>query len=142
MSIGHSATALKSLAPLAPAAVLEEVRPARRREWWAGACLVTDSAMLFLAWLATDLGAVAANVEGLSVPAMVVFSAVALVSFQRRSLYATPLRLRTVDDIRSIFVAATLAAMALIAGGAVTGLHQPVDEVLRLWVFATVYAAS
>jgi exopolysaccharide biosynthesis polyprenyl glycosylphosphotransferase len=138
-----SSTALESLSTLAPSAVAHEaVRPARKREWWAGACVATDAAMLFLAWLATDLGAVAANVPGVSIPAGLVFAAVALVSLHRRGLYAPALRLRTVDDVRSVVVASTLAAMVLIAGGAVVGLDQPVDEVLRLWAFAAVYAAS
>jgi exopolysaccharide biosynthesis polyprenyl glycosylphosphotransferase len=142
MSQAPSATALESLAPLAPATPLEQARTARKREWWAGACLATDAAMLFLAWLATDLGAIAANVSGLSAPAGLAFGAVVLASFHRRGLYAPALRLRTVDDIRSVVVATTIAAMALIAGGAVFGLDQPVDEVLRLWAFAAVYAAS
>ena len=135
-------TALEGIAPLGPAGVLEEVRPARRREWWAGACLATDAAMLFLASLATDLGALAAGAQRLSIPAGVVFAAVMLASLQRKGLYAAALRLHTADDIRSVLVAATLAAMVLIAGGAVLGLDQPVDEVLRLWAFAGVYAAS
>jgi exopolysaccharide biosynthesis polyprenyl glycosylphosphotransferase len=135
-------TALEGMAPLGPAGVLEETRPARRREWWAGACLATDAAMLFLAWLATDLGAVAAGAQRLSIPAGLVFAGVMLATLWRRGLYAFALRLRTADDIRSVAVAATLAAMVLIAGGAVLGLEQPVDEVLRLWAFAGVYAAS
>jgi exopolysaccharide biosynthesis polyprenyl glycosylphosphotransferase len=141
MNRATSATALESIAPRAQAA-LEEAHSVRKREWWAAACLLTDAAMLFLAWLATDLGAVAANVRGLSVGAGFVFAAVMLVSLHRRGLYATTLRLRTVDDIRSVAVAATLAALVVIAGGEVVGLEQPVDEVLRLWAFAGVYVAS
>ena len=60
-----------------------------------------------------------------------------------RGLYSPAFRLRAIDDVRKIASATSFAAMSLLALAAVVGAGQaPVDEVVRLWAFATAYVAA
>jgi exopolysaccharide biosynthesis polyprenyl glycosylphosphotransferase len=110
---------------------------------WTIVCVAVDAAMLFFAAFATSLGAEAAGVQAASPYWTGAFGLVVLVLMGSRGLYAPAFRLRAIDDVRKIASATSLAAMSLLALAALVGAGQaPVDEVVRLWAFATAYIAA
>jgi exopolysaccharide biosynthesis polyprenyl glycosylphosphotransferase len=129
-----------SVAPRAQAQPAARVAPATA---WALACLAVDSTMLVLAALATSVGASVGGFASAPVAWTVAFGALTLGLFRARGLYALKLRLRTLDDLRSIVTAVTLAAMTVLSVRILLG--DSVDlaaESIRPWAFALVYLAS
>lgn len=110
---------------------------------WSIACLAVDGAMLVLAAAATAFGAAVAGVVPPSPAWAGAFGLIVVLLLTTRGLYAPAFRLCTIDDIRRIAAATSVAAMSLIALAAVVGAGPaPVDELLRLWAFATAYVAA
>ena len=110
---------------------------------WTIVCVTVDAGMLVFAAFATSFGAEAAGVQPASPLWTGAFGLVVMVLMASRGLYAPVFRLRAIDDVRKIASATSLAAMSLLALAAVAGAGQaPVDEVVRLWAFATAYIAA
>ncbi|HEX6699565.1 MAG TPA: sugar transferase [Gaiellaceae bacterium] len=110
---------------------------------WALGCLAVDATMLVVAALATSVGAHAGGFKSAPVLWTIAFGLLTVLLFRNRGLYALKLRLRSLDDVRSIFVATTLAAMIVLSVRLLIG--DSVDlaaESLRPWAFALVYLAS
>ena len=107
------------------------------------ACATVDGAMLLLAAFATSIGAEAAGVRPASPLWTGAFAVVVIALMGSRGLYSPAFRLRAIDDVRKIASATSFAAMSLLALAAVVGAGKaPVDEVVRLWAFATAYVAA
>jgi exopolysaccharide biosynthesis polyprenyl glycosylphosphotransferase len=110
---------------------------------WTIVCVATDTAMLVLAAVATAFGAEAAGVRPASPLWTGGFAVFVMLLMASRGLYAPTFRLRAIDDVRKLVSATSLSAMSLLALAAVVGAGQaPVDEVVRLWAFATAYVAA
>jgi exopolysaccharide biosynthesis polyprenyl glycosylphosphotransferase len=110
---------------------------------WATAGVSLDGLMLVAAMTATLLGTRGSNVPVMSLGWLAGFCALVLCFSWLRGMYELRLRLELLDDLRSIVVITSLAAMAvlslrvLLADGSVDAA-----EVLRPWAFATVYLAA
>jgi exopolysaccharide biosynthesis polyprenyl glycosylphosphotransferase len=110
---------------------------------WALACAAVDGTMLVLAALATSVGAYAGGFAGAPVLWTVLFALLSLTIFHARGLYELRLRLRTIDDVRSIVGATTLAAMSILSLRILLGQTPDLAaESIRPWAFATVYIAA
>jgi exopolysaccharide biosynthesis polyprenyl glycosylphosphotransferase len=110
---------------------------------WALACLGVDATMLVLAALATSIGAHVGGFESAPLGATVAFGALTLLLFKRRGLYTLKLRLRMFDDIGSIAVATTVAAMTVLSVRLVLGQSVSLAaESIRPWAFGLVYLTS
>jgi exopolysaccharide biosynthesis polyprenyl glycosylphosphotransferase len=110
---------------------------------WAVARFSLDSAMLLTAGLAATLGASAAGVPAPPVVWIAVFSAVALAVSALRGLYASRLHYELLEDLRSIVIAMSLAAVAVLALRELVA--PPADlaaQTIRIWAFATAYVAA
>ncbi|MBA2384047.1 MAG: sugar transferase [Actinobacteria bacterium] len=104
---------------------------------------VVDGAMLVLAVAATTFGAPAAGAAPPSPPWPAAFGLIVVLLLAVRGLYAPAFQLRTIDDVRRVAAATSIAAMLLIALAAIVGAgRDPVDALLRLWLFATAYVAA
>jgi exopolysaccharide biosynthesis polyprenyl glycosylphosphotransferase len=102
-----------------------------------------DATMLALAGLATSLGAAAGGFASAPIGWTVAFGVLTLLLFRTRGLYALRLRLRTLDDLRSIATATTLAAMIVLSVRILLGDSLDLAaESIRPWAFALVYLAS
>ena len=127
-------------APRAQAKGASRLAPATA---WALACLAVDVAMLVFAALATSVGAYAGGFASAPVGWTVAFGGLTLALFQRRGLYKLRLRLRTLDDLRSVVTATTLAAMIVLSVRILLGDSLDLAaESIRPWAFALVYLAS
>ena len=110
---------------------------------WAVARFSLDSAMLLTAGLAATLGASAAGVPAPPVVWIAVFSAVALAVSALRGLYASRLHYELLEDLRSIVIAMSLAAVAVLALRELVA--PPADlaaQTIRIWAFATAYVSA
>jgi exopolysaccharide biosynthesis polyprenyl glycosylphosphotransferase len=110
---------------------------------WALACFAIDVTMLVLAGLATSVGASVGGFASAPPAWSVLAGALTLALFQSRGLYALRIRLRMLDDVRSVVTATTLAAMIVLSIRILLG--HTVDlaaESVRPWAFALVYLAS
>jgi exopolysaccharide biosynthesis polyprenyl glycosylphosphotransferase len=131
---------VEGAAPRTPAQAAPRLAPATA---WALACLAVDVTMLVLAGLATSLGAHAGGFASAPIGWTVGFGALTLALFRSRGLYALRLRLRTLDDLRSIATATTLAAMIVLSIRILLGDSLDLAaESIRPWAFALVYLAS
>jgi exopolysaccharide biosynthesis polyprenyl glycosylphosphotransferase len=98
--------------------------------------------MLVLAAGASVLAARGAGVDPLSVAWTLSFPLLVLAGLFGRGLYRPVVRLKTLDDVRSVLAATTLALLALESFVAVTDSSAGVaDELVRSWAFASVYLA-
>jgi exopolysaccharide biosynthesis polyprenyl glycosylphosphotransferase len=132
--------AVEGVGPRPEARAAPRLAPARA---WALACLAVDVTMIVLAALATSVGAAAGGFASAPVRWTVAYGAVTLFLFRVRDLYSLRLRLRTLDDLRSIATAATLAAMIVLTIRILFG--DSVDlaaETVRPWAFTLVYLAA
>jgi exopolysaccharide biosynthesis polyprenyl glycosylphosphotransferase len=121
---------------------LRLVRGGRTRALPAHAALALDVAMVALAAGAAQLGAHAAGVRPLSPAWALAFTALVLAGLLRRGLYRPVVRLKTLDDLRSVLTSTTLALLVLTSIVAVTDAGADVaDELVRSWAFASVYVA-
>ncbi len=110
---------------------------------WTIACVAVDSAMLVLAATATAFGAADAGVTPASPVWTAAFGVAVVALLASRGLYAPVLRLRTIDDVRQVIAATSVSAMALISLAAILGAgRSPVEDVVRIWAFATAYVAA
>jgi exopolysaccharide biosynthesis polyprenyl glycosylphosphotransferase len=122
-----------------------DVGASRRRNArirWAMACLGVDAAMLAAAAFASVVGAERGGVAWSFSPWTLAFCFVALATFQSRGLYRLRIRIPVLDDVRTVALATTLAAMTVLT---VRLLVEPVGAapaVLRPWAFALVYVSA
>jgi exopolysaccharide biosynthesis polyprenyl glycosylphosphotransferase len=131
---------VEGAAPRTPAQTAPRLAPATA---WALACLAVDATMLVLAGLATSLGAHAGGFASAPIGWTVGFGVLTLALFRTRGLYALRLRLRTLDDLRSVATATTLAAMIVLSVRILLGDSLDLAaESIRPWAFALVYLAS
>ena len=146
------ATVLDATAP-ADATTLDAIAiaPGEARAWpqlrpgdaWALACLGVDCAMLALAAAATAVGGRASGIPGPPPAWAALFAALTLAFFAGRRLYALPIRLSAVDDVRSGLAATTLAGMTVLSLRLVLGDSPDIAaESVRPWAFAAVYLAA
>ena len=106
------------------------------------AALGLDVSMLALATAATYLAGRAAGLESLGLGWTLAFPLLVLAVLGARGLYRPLVRLRTLDDLRSVVTATTLALLVLATLVAVGDVGGGVaDELVRSWAFATVYVA-
>jgi exopolysaccharide biosynthesis polyprenyl glycosylphosphotransferase len=115
-------------------------RPGRA---WAVARFSLDSGMLLVAGAAATFGAGAAGVPAPPVAWIVVFSVLALAFSALRGLYASRLHYQLLEDLRSIVIATSLAAMAVLS---LRELVAPPEDLagqtIRTWAFAAAYVAA
>jgi exopolysaccharide biosynthesis polyprenyl glycosylphosphotransferase len=106
------------------------------------AALGLDFAMLALAVGAAQLAARAVGGVPLGLAWMVAFPLIVLPTLASRGLYRPLVRLRTLDDVRAVLTATTLALLVLETAAALggTGENTP-GELVRFWAFASVYVA-
>jgi exopolysaccharide biosynthesis polyprenyl glycosylphosphotransferase len=110
---------------------------------WALACVGVDAAMLVLAAIAVVVGGEAAGVASPPAAASATFVVLCLALYWSRGLYRLRFRIHTLDDLRTILSATTLAAMLVLSGRVLLG--SPADlatETVRLWAFALAYVSA
>ena len=99
--------------------------------------------MLLLAAVVSVVGGQAAGVASppATVTAMFVVFCVAL--YWSRGLYRLRFRIHTLDDLRTILAATTLAAMLVLSGRVLLGSTADLaTETVRLWAFALAYVSA
>ena len=110
---------------------------------WAFACLGVDAAMLLLAAIAVVVGGQAAGVASPPATATATFVVLCLALYWTRGLYRLRFRIHTLDDLRTILGATTLAAMLVLTGRVLVGSTADLDtETARLWAFAVAYVCA
>ncbi len=115
----------------------------RPRTAWALSCLAVDAAMLGLAAIATSVGGHAAGIATPAPQWIAAYSALTILLFARRGLYAPRLRVRTLDDVVSVALATTLAGMGVLTLRILFGDSPDLAaESVRPWGFALAYAAA
>jgi exopolysaccharide biosynthesis polyprenyl glycosylphosphotransferase len=136
-----------ALETLRPEAVGDAELPRRARlrpsvSWTLGT-LGVDVAMLLLAAIAVVVGGNAAGVASPPLLATASFVVLCLGFYWSRGLYRLRFRLHSLDDLRSIFVATTIAAMVVLSGRALLGSTADLaTETARLWAFALAYVSA
>jgi exopolysaccharide biosynthesis polyprenyl glycosylphosphotransferase len=99
--------------------------------------------MLLTAGVAATLGASAAGVPAPPAIWLVVFTAFALAVSAVRGLYASRLHYELLEELRSVVIAMSLAAMGVLT---VRELVAPPEDLsgqtIRTWAFATAYVAA
>ena len=141
-SAAHTASAIERAVTLRHRAGRKGAAAWRRTAAaWVLACCLIDTAMLALAWLAADAGEFTIGVGSPGTFAVAVFVAIVVVVLLRRGLYRAGGWLSALEDLRSIAIATTSAAGALLAVGHLTG-SDTADEIVRLWAFATVFVGA
>jgi exopolysaccharide biosynthesis polyprenyl glycosylphosphotransferase len=99
--------------------------------------------MLFTAGVAATLGASAAGVPAPPVVWIAVFSAVALTVSAVRGLYGPRLHYELLDDLRSIVIAMSLAAMVVLTLRELIAHSEDLSaQTIRTWAFATAYVGA
>ncbi len=110
---------------------------------WALSCASVDACMLALAATATALGAHAAGIPVPPIGWMVGFSVLCLAVYAVRGLYLPRLRLRSLDDVKALVIATTIAAMIVLTVRVlVADAGDVAKDALRLWAFAVVYVSA
>ena len=110
---------------------------------WALACSGVDAAMLFLAAIAVVVGGEAAGVASPPAAATAAFVFLCLSLYWSRGLYRLRFRIHTLDDLRTILGATTIAAMLVLTGRVLVGSTAALDtETARLWAFAVAYVCA
>jgi exopolysaccharide biosynthesis polyprenyl glycosylphosphotransferase len=116
--------------------------PLRPEATWAIARLSLDAAMLTAAALAAVLGSSAAGVPAPPLEWLVVYGVLVAGTLGLRGMYRSRLRADLLEDLRGVVVATSVSAMAVLTLREL--FTEPDDlsaQVLRPWVFATVYVA-
>jgi exopolysaccharide biosynthesis polyprenyl glycosylphosphotransferase len=115
-------------------------RPGRA---WAVARFSLDTAMLVTAGVAATLGASAADLPAPPVIWLVVFAAFALGFSVLRGLYASRLHYELLEELRSVLIATSLAAMAVLSLRELIAAPPDLSaQTIRTWAFATAYIAA
>jgi exopolysaccharide biosynthesis polyprenyl glycosylphosphotransferase len=110
---------------------------------WAVARFSLDSAMLLTAGVATTLGASAAGVPAPPVAWLVVFSLFALALAALRGLYASRLHYELLEDLKSIVIVTSIAAMGVLTLREIFAAPENVaGQTIRMWAFAVAYVAA
>lgn len=110
---------------------------------WALSCAGIDAAMLALAAFAVLLSGHAAGVASPSPAAAVTFAGLCLALYWSRGLYRLRFRLHTLDDLRTIFVATSIAAMVVLTARVLFDVGGDLaTETARMWAFALAYVAA
>jgi exopolysaccharide biosynthesis polyprenyl glycosylphosphotransferase len=110
---------------------------------WALACFTVDTAMLLLAAAVVVLGGQAAGVASPPAGATATFAVLCLALYWSRGLYRLRFRIHTLDDLRTILGATTLAAMLVLSGRVLLGSSADLaTETMRLWAFALAYVCA
>ena len=110
---------------------------------WKLGSLAVDSAMLVLAAFAVALGGRAAGVASPPVTVTAVFVGLCLALYGSRGLYRLRFRIHTLDDLRAIFIATTVAAMIVLTGRVLFRSGGALDtETARLWGFTLAYVSA
>ena len=137
-------TALDTVRPEAvPAEVGRRVSRLRPAMAWALGTAGVDTAMLALAAIAVVIGGSAAGVASPPFTATVSFVVLCLTLYWSRGLYRLRFRLHMLDDLRSIFIATTVAAMIVLTGRLLVGTTADLaTESARLWAFALAYVSA
>ena len=113
------------------------------RPGWAASCLIVDSTMLAFAGVAAAAGGAVTGISSPPAVWMVAFAGLCVLLYAKRGLYRPRFRLRALDDVLSVAVATTIAAMAVLSLRALLGDSQDVlAESLRPWAFAFVYVSA
>jgi exopolysaccharide biosynthesis polyprenyl glycosylphosphotransferase len=111
--------------------------------FWAFASLSLDCVMLASAAGATALGAHHSNLPRTSTLWLGAFSLLVLGAARVRGMYAPRLRLDVLDDLRGVITVTSLAAMIVLSMRVLFAQDDGLAaEVLRPWVFATVYLGA
>ena len=99
--------------------------------------------MLVLAAVAVELGGKAGGIASPPASATVAFALLCLGLYWSRGLYRLRFRLHVLDDLRSVVVATSVAAMLVLTGRVLFGTTGRLDdETFRLWGFALAYVAA
>jgi exopolysaccharide biosynthesis polyprenyl glycosylphosphotransferase len=99
--------------------------------------------MLLTAGVATTLGASAAGVPAPPAIWLVVFTAFTLAVCAVRGLYASRLRYELLEDVRSVVIATSLAAMGVLTLRELVAPPEDLSgQTIRIWAFATAYVAA
>ena len=110
---------------------------------WSMACLAVDTGMLALAAIATAVGGTAAGIPSGSAAWTWGFGLIVVALLALRGLYSPAFRLHTIDALRRVVAATSVAAMSLLALAAVLDAGPtPTDEIVRLWAFASAYVVA
>jgi len=110
---------------------------------WSMACLAVDAGMLGLAAIATAVGGTAAGIPSGSAAWSWGFGLIVVALLALRGLYSPAFRLHTIDALRRVVAATSVAAMSLLALAAVLDAGPtPTDEIVRLWAFASAYVVA
>ena len=130
-----------------PEAVLEyaERRGSRLRPAmaWAVETAGVDMGMLVLAAVAVVIGGNAAGVASPPLTATASFVVLCLALYWSRGLFRLRFRLHTLDDLRAILIATTVAAMIVLTARLLLGSTADVaTESARLWAFALAYVSA
>lgn len=137
-----------ALVPAGPEALehgVESRRRARLRPQaaWAFGSLAVDGGMLVVAALAVVFGGRAAGVASPPAAATAWFLALCLALYWSRGLYRLRFRIHTLDDLRSILVATSIAAMVMLTGRVLLGPSGDLGtETARMWAFALAYVSA
>ena len=110
---------------------------------WALACFSVDTAMLLLAAVAVVVGGQAAGAPSPPAAATATFVVLCLALYWSRGLYRLRFRIHTLDDLRMILGATTLAAMFVLTGRVLLGSAGDLGtETVRLWAFSLAYVGA
>src|SRR6266511_3469301 len=138
-------TALATAAETTNTGRLQQLERSRLgfRPGWAASCVIVDSAMLAFAGAAAAVGGAVTAISSPPAVWMVAFAGLCVLLYAKRGLYRPRFRLRALDDVLSVAVATTIAAMAVLSLRALLGDSQDVmAESLRPWAFAFVYVSA
>lgn len=110
---------------------------------WALGCLTVDVAMLLLAAVAVQVGGRAAGIASPPWTVTVAFALLCVTLYWSKGLYRLRFRLHILDDLRTVFVATSLAAMIVLTVRVLLGTIADLDaETFRLWGFALAYVGA
>jgi exopolysaccharide biosynthesis polyprenyl glycosylphosphotransferase len=110
---------------------------------WALACFGVDTAMLLLAAIAVVVGGEAAGVASPPAAATAAFVLLCLALYWSRGLYRLRFRIHTLDDLRAVLEATTVAAMLVLTGRVLLGSTADLaTETARLWAFSLAYVSA
>ena len=110
---------------------------------WAVGTAGVDAAMLVLAAIAVVIGGNAAGAASPPFATTASFAVLCLALYWSRGLHRLRFQLHTLDDLRAIFIATTVAAMVVLSGRVLLGSTADLaTETARLWAFALAYVSA
>ncbi len=111
---------------------------------WSHGAFLLDSAMLFAAGLAAQLGSRFAGIIPMPTVWVLLYSALVLFALHTRRMYSWRVRLQVLDDMRGVLTATLLAVTALISLRILLpgDVDQLAGQSIRLWAFSAFYLAA